>query len=107
MRFSVAVNGKTRGYIVEVYDTHFKLPDLGPIGANGLANPRDFEIPSAWFEDRDISGYEITVKFQGALFSFTQVRFFNLIVGYRLCITGSHKLLQLNCYFMENDATHI
>jgi homogentisate 1,2-dioxygenase len=30
----------------------FRLPDLGPIGANGLANPRDFETPVAWFEDR-------------------------------------------------------
>lgn len=32
MRFSVNVNGPTRGYILEVYDGHFKLPDLGPIG---------------------------------------------------------------------------
>lgn len=42
-----------RGYILEVYDNHFTLPDLGPIGANGLANPRDFETPTAWFEDID------------------------------------------------------
>lgn len=73
MRFSVGVDGETRGYIVEVFDTHFKLPDLGPIGANGLANPRDFETPCAWFEDRDIN-YRIVTKYQGALFSFTQVR---------------------------------
>jgi len=32
------------------------LPDLGPIGANGLANPRDFETPVAWFDDRDVKG---------------------------------------------------
>lgn len=56
MRFSVNVQGPTRGYILEVYDNHFKLPDLGPIGANGLANPRDFQTPIAWFEDRDVSG---------------------------------------------------
>jgi homogentisate 1,2-dioxygenase len=31
----------------------FRLPELGPIGANGLANPRDFETPIAWFEDKD------------------------------------------------------
>lgn len=42
-----------RGYILEVYNNHFTLPDLGPIGANGLANPRDFETPTAWFEDVD------------------------------------------------------
>lgn len=45
-----------RGYILEVYDNHFTLPDLGPIGANGLANPRDFETPTAWFEDIDNKG---------------------------------------------------
>ena len=73
MRFSVGVEGPSRGYIVEVFDTHFKLPDLGPIGANGLANPRDFQIPSAWYEDRDVDGYKVLVKFQGHLFSFTQV----------------------------------
>ena len=32
MRFTVAVNGESRGYVLEVYDGHFKLPDLGPIG---------------------------------------------------------------------------
>lgn len=46
----------SRGYILEVYDGHFKLPDLGPIGANGLANPRDFETPVAWFEDKEVNG---------------------------------------------------
>lgn len=56
VRFSVNVNGPSRGYILEVYDNHFKLPDLGPIGANGLANPRDFQTPVAWFEDRDVNG---------------------------------------------------
>ncbi len=56
MRFSVNVHGPSRGYILEVYDNHFNLPDLGPIGANGLANPRDFLTPVAWFEDRDVDG---------------------------------------------------
>lgn len=53
MKFSVGVSQLSRGYILEVYDNHFILPDLGPIGANGLANPRDFETPTAWFEDID------------------------------------------------------
>uniref|UniRef100_A0A1B0A0U1 Homogentisate 1,2-dioxygenase n=1 Tax=Glossina pallidipes TaxID=7398 RepID=A0A1B0A0U1_GLOPL len=68
VRFAVNVSGPTRGYILEVYDNHFQLPDLGPIGANGLANPRDFETPVAWFEDRNVSGFEIISKFQGRLF---------------------------------------
>uniref|UniRef100_A0AAR2K030 Homogentisate 1,2-dioxygenase n=1 Tax=Pygocentrus nattereri TaxID=42514 RepID=A0AAR2K030_PYGNA len=73
MRFSVDVFGETRGYILEVYGAHFELPDLGPIGANGLANPRDFQIPVAWFEERTVaSGYTIINKYQGKLFSCQQ-----------------------------------
>lgn len=72
IRFSVAVEGPTRGYILEVYDGHFKLPDLGPIGANGLANPRDFLTPTAWFEDREVQGFKMVSKYQGALFVATQ-----------------------------------
>ncbi|XP_055858165.1 homogentisate 1,2-dioxygenase [Episyrphus balteatus] len=68
MKFSVQVEGPTRGYILEVFDNHFKLPDLGPIGANGLANPRDFQTPVAFFEDIEINEYKIITKFQGALF---------------------------------------
>ena len=68
-RFSIEVTGPTRGYILEVYDTHFQLPNLGPIGANGLAAPRDFLSPTAAFENREIpTGYQIISKYQGALF---------------------------------------
>lgn len=55
-----------RGYICENYGQQFRLPDLGPIGANGLANPRDFEIPVAWYEDRE-GDFEIIAKFGGNL----------------------------------------
>lgn len=47
------VDGTARGYICELYKGHFVIPDLGPIGSNGLANPRDFETPVSWFEDKD------------------------------------------------------
>ncbi len=57
-----------RGYICENYGAHFKLPDLGPIGANGLANPRDFETPVAWYEDRE-GEFEQVAKFGGNLWS--------------------------------------
>jgi homogentisate 1,2-dioxygenase len=57
-----------RGYICENYGQQFRLPDLGPIGANGLANPRDFETPVAWYEDRD-TPCEIVAKFGGKLWS--------------------------------------
>jgi homogentisate 1,2-dioxygenase len=72
IRFNVAVTGETRGYILEVYDGHFTLPNLGPIGANGLANPRDFLAPHALYEDRDIKGYQVISKYQGALFAAEQ-----------------------------------
>ncbi|XP_048360402.1 homogentisate 1,2-dioxygenase [Sphaerodactylus townsendi] len=73
MRFSVEVFGETRGYILEVYGVHFELPDLGPIGANGLANPRDFLVPVAWFEDRQVTeGYTVINKYQGKLFAAQQ-----------------------------------
>ena len=59
-----------RGYICENYGQQFRLPDLGPIGANGLANARDFETPVAWFEDED-GECEIVAKFGGNLWSCT------------------------------------
>jgi homogentisate 1,2-dioxygenase len=57
-----------RGYICENYGAQFRLPDLGPIGANGLANPRDFKTPVAWYEDRD-AAVEIVAKFGGNLWA--------------------------------------
>ena len=43
VKFGVDVlEGDSRGYICEVYKGHFVIPDLGPIGSNGMANPRDF-----------------------------------------------------------------
>lgn len=50
-RFRVDVDGPARGYCLENHGQLFRLPDLGPIGANGLANPRDFETPHAATED--------------------------------------------------------
>jgi homogentisate 1,2-dioxygenase len=74
IRFSVEVSGPSRGYILEVFNGHFQLPNLGPIGSNGLANPRDFLTPAASFEDRRVEeGYSIVSKFQGVLFEATQV----------------------------------
>jgi homogentisate 1,2-dioxygenase len=60
--------GEARGYICENYGALFRLPELGPIGANGLANPRDFETPVAAYEDRS-GDFSVVVKFQGRLWS--------------------------------------
>ncbi len=69
LKFRVELpDGEARGYICENYAAHFRLPDLGPIGANGLANPRDFETPVAWFEDKD-GEFELVAKFGGNLWT--------------------------------------
>jgi len=67
LRFRVDLpDGPSRGYVCENFGTAMRLPDLGPIGANGLANPRDFETPVAAYED--IEGeFELIAKFQGHL----------------------------------------
>jgi len=69
LKFRVELpDGEARGYVCENYGAQFRLPDLGPIGANGLANSRDFETPVAWFEDRE-GEMEIVAKFGGNLWA--------------------------------------
>ena len=71
MKFRVMVGEEgSCGYVAENYGQPFRLPDLGPIGANGLANPRDFETPVAWFEDSD-EPTEVVQKYLGALWAMT------------------------------------
>ena len=64
------LDGQARGYVCENYGALFRLPELGPIGANGLANPRDFQTPVAAYEDR-AGKFETVAKFQGRLWSAT------------------------------------
>ena len=64
--FKVEVQGAARAYVCENYGAPFRLPELGPIGSNGLANPRDFLAPVAAFED-EAGPYEIVKKYGGAL----------------------------------------
>jgi len=69
VRFRVALpDGVARGYVCENHGAVLRLPELGPIGANGLANPRDFLTPVAWFEDRD-APVEVVQKFSGTLWA--------------------------------------
>ncbi len=63
---SQAGAGPSRGYICENYGAHFRLPELGPIGSNGLANARDFLAPVAACEEES-GEYEIIKKFSGRL----------------------------------------
>lgn len=69
MKFTVDLpSGPARGYVCENYGAPFRLPELGPIGANGLANPRDFLAPVAAFEDSE-GPCEVVGKFLGNLWT--------------------------------------
>jgi homogentisate 1,2-dioxygenase len=59
-------DGPSRGYVCENYGAPFRLPELGPIGSNGLANARDFLAPVAAYED-DAGPCELIKKFGGRL----------------------------------------
>ena len=67
VRFRVELSdAQARGYVCENFGAALRLPDLGVIGSNGLANPRDFLTPVAWYEDRDEPCLLVT-KFMGNL----------------------------------------
>jgi homogentisate 1,2-dioxygenase len=69
LRFRVELRDQAaRGYVCENFGAAFRLPDLGPIGSNGLACERDFRTAVAWYEDRD-SKHELVAKFMGRLWS--------------------------------------
>ncbi len=72
IRFRVSLpDGLARGYVCENFGAFLRLPDLGPIGSNGLANARDFLTPNAAFEDVEGAAvgqdFELIAKFQGHL----------------------------------------
>ena len=67
VRFAVDLpDGQARGYVCENFGALLRLPDLGPIGSNGLANPRDFLTPVARYEDVE-GEFELVAKFGGNL----------------------------------------
>jgi homogentisate 1,2-dioxygenase len=68
MVFKVAVAGPSRGYLCENYGAAFRLPELGPIGSNGLANPRDFAVPVAALEE-GAGTYRLIKKYGGSLWA--------------------------------------
>jgi homogentisate 1,2-dioxygenase len=68
IRYRVTLpGGPVRGYALELYQGHFQLPELGPIGSNCLANSRDFQAPLASFDDDTSTEWNILAKFDGAM----------------------------------------
>jgi homogentisate 1,2-dioxygenase len=71
VRFRVEIDGEiARGYACENYGAPLRLPELGPIGSNGLASPRDFLAPVAAYEDLD-RPTQLVTRFGGHLWSAT------------------------------------
>jgi len=68
VKFQMRVDGPTRGYLCENYGVPFRLPELGPIGSQGLAQRRDFLAPVAAFEDRS-GRFQVVAKFLGGLWA--------------------------------------
>ncbi len=69
VRFRVELpDGEACGYVAENFGALLRLPDLGPIGSNGLANARDFLTPVAAYENAE-GDFELVAKFQGRLWS--------------------------------------
>ncbi len=72
LRWRVSLpDGTARGYVHEVFGSHFELPDLGVIGSNGLAHPRDFQFPVAAF-DMEVADWEVVVKVAGQFYGYSQ-----------------------------------
>ncbi len=67
MKFRVDVEGPVRGYLCENYGAPFRLPELGPIGSQGLAQVRDFQAPVAAYEET--GKCEVVAKFMGGLWA--------------------------------------
>ncbi|KAL4247480.1 homogentisate dioxygenase family protein [Abortiporus biennis] len=73
LKFKIGLpDGPSRGYVQEIYGTHFELPELGPLGANGMANVRDFEHPVASFDIDQSNQWEIIYKIAGQFFTCKQ-----------------------------------
>ena len=68
IKFKVGVQRPSRGYVCENYGAPFRLPELGPIGSQGLAQKRDFLAPVAAFEDKS-GKCEVVCKFLGNLWT--------------------------------------
>jgi len=73
IRYRVTLpEGPIRAFALELYQGHFKLPELGLIGSNGLANARDFQVPVAAYEEDYESDWSVVGRFNGELFKVHQ-----------------------------------
>jgi homogentisate 1,2-dioxygenase len=97
LKFRVSLpDGTSRGYVGENYGNPFRLPELGPIGSNGLANARDFLAPIAWFED-SAEPTELVTKFHGRLWTASLHRSpFDVVAWHGNCLPYLYDLSRFN-----------
>jgi len=97
MKFRVRLpDGDSRGYVCENYGAAMRLPELGPIGSNGLANSRDFHTPVAWFDECD-KPTEIVTKFFGNLWTMTLDHSpFDVVAWHGNCVPYKYDLSRFN-----------
>jgi homogentisate 1,2-dioxygenase len=96
IRFRIDVESDSRGYVCEVFKGHFVLPDLGLIGSNSLANPRHFQSPVAWYEDKDCN-FTVICKFQSKFFTARyNYSIFNVVAWYGNYVPFKYDLDKYN-----------
>jgi len=100
IRYRVTLpNGPVRGYILELYQGHFQLPELGPIGSNCLANARDFQAPIAAYEDdtNKNNTWSLHTKFDNKMFKAQQNHSpFNVVAWHGLYYPYKYDLGRFN-----------
>lgn len=96
LRFRVDVDSECRGYACEIFKGHFILPDLGPIGSNGLAGIRDFQVPTAAYEDKDVD-FNVIVKYHGKFFNASyKYSIFNVVAWWGNYVPYKYNLDNFN-----------
>lgn len=107
VRFRVALGSGTqnaRGYITEVWGSTWDLPDLGPIGGHGLANPRDFLFPTAHIDDSLQVDWEVISKSNGKYVCMAQDHSpFDVVAWHGNAVPYKYDLLK----FASQNATSI
>lgn len=97
LRFAVTLpDGPARGFVAEVFDGSFSLPERGVVGANGLADERHFLAPVAAFDD-DVSPHRIVVRHGGRLFATTLPHTpFDVVAWHGTCAPFKYDLAHFN-----------
>ncbi|MCO4772728.1 MAG: homogentisate 1,2-dioxygenase, partial [Deltaproteobacteria bacterium] len=103
IKFRVTLpDGKARGFVGELFNGHYQLPERGPVGANGLADERHFAAPVAAFED--VPGpYEVVIKQGGDLWrSELGASPFDVVGWHGTYAPFKYDLLDFNAYWGAN-----